>query len=174
MAKRKQPRRDARDPYRDSPTWEDRGAELEARPFWVSFKWIVGATAVILAVVALVWVFSVGSSDVRGRGGAVKIKNDATNRIQQSEYFEQTKADYDTYPNKLAVAQAALDRAAKTDDPTDDQLRETDLTGLQQQCLAVVADYNARARKYTAREFRASDLPNQLDSTTCTSNGGTP
>lgn len=161
-------RRDMRDPRRDHDTWEDRADDFEARPFWTIFKWGALSTLIVVALVAIVWALSVGGSDVQGRGNAVRQKNDATNRIQQSENFEETKQDFEAFPAKIKAAKRASDRANKSPDTTDDSIKATELDGIVQQCIDVAHDYNADARKYTAKDFRAADLPDHLDDNICT------
>lgn len=171
MTKKRQPHRDARDSRRDHQTWTDREKDFEARPLRVGFGWAAkvtfGVIALVLCVVAVVWLFNLGTSDVKGRGNAVRQKNDATNRIQQQERFEDLAADFAAFPTKIQAAEHAVERAQASKDPTDDSLRETDLAGLTQQCIDIARDYNAMARKYTARDFRAEDLPAKLDTEEC-------
>lgn len=156
-----------RDPNRNRDSWADREAEFEARPFWTSFKWALLATLGVVAIIAIVWVLSVAGSGVQGEGNKHRIKNDATNQIQQSEGFEEDYQDFKAFPAKIKVAKSAADAALKTTDTTDDTIRAADLTGITQACIDLAHDYNARARKYTAKDFRASDLPDHLDDTEC-------
>jgi hypothetical protein len=120
-------------------------------------------TLVILAVCAIVgigvWVFRVTTSDVKGRGDATVIKNEARNRIRAQEGFEKVYADIVASDRKIDVA----DRAAKAD-PQDRTLRQN-AAGVRQYCLTVVGDYNARARSFSQEDFRAADLPYRIDDT---------
>ena len=47
--------------------------------------------------------------------------------------------------------------------------KQTTVTGLQQICQDAVASYNAEARKTIRAEWRAEDLPYQIDATSTTS-----
>jgi hypothetical protein len=120
--------------------------------------WAVGIALIVGVVSAGVWYFGVATSDVKGRGDATKVHNSATNRIFAQQHFEDLYAgitDRDV-PN-LKSARAALKR-----DPHDQAL-QTNMTGVQQICNQDVADYNASARKFLERDFKAADLPPRID-----------
>lgn len=116
---------------------------------------------VIIVVVALVgiagWAFKVATSDVKGRGDAQVIKNSAVNRIGQQEGFEDRYAEVKSADEKIDV----LAEAAKKDPK--DIIASTNLTGAKSYCIQVSAEYNAQARKFTAAQFRAEDLPYEID-----------
>lgn len=120
-------------------------------------------TLAVLAVCALVgigvWAFRVATSDVKGRGDATVIKNEARNRIRAQEGFEARYADIVASDRKIDVA----DRAASAD-PADRTLRQN-AAGVRSYCLTVVGDYNAKARSFSSEDFRAADLPYQIDDT---------
>lgn len=118
---------------------------------------IVAVVAFVLVVSAAVWGIRVATSDVQGRGDAVRAKNDGQNRVLASERFE------DTYQEILAADRRidTLADAAAADPGS--QVAATNLTGAITYCQGVVGDYNADARKYTSAEFRAADLPAQID-----------
>ncbi len=113
------------------------------------------------------WGFGVWTSDIKGKGDAVKIKNDGLNRIQQQEKFEQFNADFDGYIVKIGTAKANLAAAKETPTKNDDPQREVELNGLIQICVDTAQNYNAAGRKYSARDFKASDLPAKLDPALC-------
>jgi hypothetical protein len=118
---------------------------------------IVLGVIAILILPAVIWFIGVATSDVAGKGNAIKKKNAAVNRISAQEAFEQSYADIKAADRKVAVAKEALDL-----DPTDPTLR-TNYTGVKQFCIGAVEDYNADARKYTREDFRAVDLPAQIE-----------
>lgn len=164
-------KRDARDPRRKYQSWAEREDDFEARPLWMSFKWLLYALIGVLALVAvgaiLVTAFGTGTAEVKGRSDAYREKVSGTNRIQSQARFEDLYSAWQTYPARLAVARRALDRAEQSRDIFDDQIKGTDLDGLTQQCIQTATDYNADARKYTAQAFRAADLPESLDPKEC-------
>lgn len=126
-----------------------------------SASWRIGVfVAVWIGVLAILgvafWGFRVLTSDIKGQGNAVIIKNDAVNRIAQQERFEQLYADIKAADLKVEVAHIALQG-----NPIDKTL-QTNYTGTINYCISVVADYNALARKYSAEDFRAADLPEQI------------
>lgn len=127
-----------------------------------SASWRVGVfilifLGVIALVGALVWGFRVVTSDIRGQGNAVIIKNDAVNRIAQQERFEQLFADVKAADLKIGTAAAAVALS-----PLDKTAQQT-YTGTINFCIQVSADYDALARKYSAEDFRSVDLPDQID-----------
>lgn len=121
--------------------------------------WTLGFLILGALVGVTTWGFGVLTSDVKGRGDATRQKNSATNRIGAQERFEDLFAEIESADKRLD--QAAADLATTPGDPT---LR-TNYTGLRNHCLDVVGDYNAEARKYTAAQFRAIDLPLEIDDT---------
>lgn len=103
------------------------------------------------------WGIKVAVSDIKGQGDAVRAKNSATNRIAAQERFEGLYAELVAADQRIDVLAAAVAANPKS------VIAQSNLTGIQTYCLSVVADYNAEARKYTARDFRAIDLPAQID-----------
>jgi hypothetical protein len=135
----------------DNPTKVARGAAWRVGVFVLIF---IGFFALISV---LIWGFRVVTSDVKGQGNAVIIKNDAVNRIAQQERFEQLFADVKAADLKIAVAAAAV-----TLNPLDKTAQQT-YTGTINFCIQISADYDALARKYSAEDFRSVDLPEQID-----------
>lgn len=135
----------------DNPTTVVRGAS------WRSAIWIALAVVFILAVSAGIWALKVGTSDVKGQGDAARTKNSGTNRIAAQERFEELYAG-------VKAADQRLDSlaAAKKADPKD-FVAATTYTGAVNYCIDLRAQYDADARKYTAEQFRAVDLPAQID-----------
>lgn len=112
-----------------------------------------------------IWGATVLLSNVTGSGNAIKQKNSAVNRIGQQEQFEQLAADYDGYIAKIATAKkAVLDAQA---DPVALPLRQTELEGLEQQCIDAAQQFNANSRKYTARQWKSAGLPARLNPLDC-------
>ncbi len=121
----------------------------------------LGRIAAVVSVVVIVlpltlWGAKVALSDLFGQGNAIIKKNDATNRISAQERFESLYAEIVNADRRLDVLKDALDN-----DPS--YTNKVNFTGGQTYCLSVVADYNAEARKYSARDFRSFDLPAQID-----------
>lgn len=112
----------------------------------------------MLIIGGLWWGFKVATSDIKGQGDAVRTKNSAVNRIAAQERFEVMYADVKASDQRLDVL--AADKAA---DPADKVAART-YSGAVAYCITVRNEYNAEARKYTAEQFRASDLPASLDS----------
>lgn len=128
---------------------------------WFGLRWgtiFVVAFLILSSVIgAAIWAIGVGSSDIKGRGDAVKTRNSGINRIAAQERFEERYQDILAADRKISVAKQALDV-----DPKNPTL-QTNYTGTVQYCISAVAEYNADARKYTSEAFRAEDLPAVID-----------
>lgn len=119
--------------------------------------WIIVVLLFITAIGWGFWALGVASSDVRGAGNAIKAKNTATNRIAAQERFEQRFADIE------AAGQRVQTLAAGAKANPEDYTLQVQATGSVTFCQQLVADYNADARKYSARDFRAADLPDHIN-----------
>ena len=116
----------------------------------------LGAIVLIFAIGIGWWAFRVTTAEVRGQGNAVIQRENSTNRIAAQERFESLWAEAIAADKKIDVLTDAV-----ADDPS--YVNKTNLIGARNYCLSVVADYDAEARKYTAENFRAIDLPAQID-----------
>lgn len=137
----------------DNPSTVIRGAS------WRTAVWIICAVVFFGFLAAGIWVFKVVTSDTKGRGDAVRTKNSSGNRIAAQERFEQLMAEVKAADQKVAVFADQLET-----NPGDPTLR-TQYTGARTYCIQQREDYNANARKYTQADFRAIDLPDQIDAT---------
>lgn len=118
--------------------------------------WLLG----IVLIVALswgVWALKVATSGVVGQGNAIIQKNSAQNWTKAQGEFESMYAEIEATDRKITVAKTALDL-----DKNDLTAKQTYI-GTQNVCLSMVADYNAKARTFLAEDFRAADLPGQID-----------
>ncbi|WDS52052.1 membrane protein [Microbacterium phage Caron] len=111
----------------------------------------------VLAIPAAVWGVNVATAGIKGQGDAHVVKSSASNWTAAQARFEELYADIEATDRKITVA--AEQKAA---DPEDKTAADTYL-GTVNYCLSVVGEYNAEARKYLAEEFRAADLPAQID-----------
>lgn len=119
---------------------------------------VIGVVVVALVIGVGLWVFRVATSDIKGRGDAEVTKNSALNRVGAQERFEDLYQEVQSADQRIDVAAAAYDADPST-------VNQTNLTGIQSYCLDVIGDYNAEARKFSAAEFRAADLPESIDTT---------
>lgn len=126
---------------------------------WRAMLWVVGVVVFVLLLGAALWGLGVISSPFKGAGDAFKQKQSASNRISAQARFEDLYADIKATDAKLGPAKQALKQNP------DSQIKQTEFTGLQNYCLDVVADYNAEARKYLSMDWKAIDLPDQIDTT---------
>ena len=118
--------------------------------------WIAIAVVLVGVLAIAIWGFKVATSDIKGQGDAQRQKNAATNRIAAQERFESLHAEILAADQRIGILAGAVKA-----DPS--YTNKTNLTGAQTYCLSVVADYNAEARKFTAAQFRAADLPASID-----------
>jgi hypothetical protein len=137
----------------DNPTRVARGGAWRIGAFIVVGILFFGAISIAM------WTFGVFTSDIKGQGDAIRQKNTATNRIAAQERFEDLHQEIVAADQKIDLFADALKR-----DP-DSQVAQTNLNGAIAYCVDTVADYNAEARKFTSQEFRAADLPYQIDQT---------
>jgi hypothetical protein len=119
--------------------------------------WVVIGVVVVLAISAGIWALNVATSGPKGQGDALVKKNSAENWTAAQARFEDLYADIEATDRKITVAGAAL-----AINPADQTAQQT-YSGTVNYCLSIVGDYNAEARKFLAADFRASDLPNQID-----------
>lgn len=112
--------------------------------------------AVVLAPLGA-WGFTVATAGIKGQGDAHIKKSSAANWTAAQARFEDIYADIVATDRKLTVA-----AAQKAADPGDKTAADTYL-GTVNYCITAVGEYNAEARKYMAADFRAADLPAQID-----------
>jgi hypothetical protein len=127
----------------------------------MSTKRVVWTTiAVVVGLIALSWAgfaLSVALSGPKGVGNAIIQKNSAENWTKAQAGFEDSYQAIIAADRKIAVHRAALEAA-----PTDPTLK-TNLSGVTNICISAVADYNADSRKFLKEDFKAADLPYQID-----------
>lgn len=123
--------------------------------------WFLIILIVFGAIGVGIWAFRVATAPVRGAGDAFVQKQSAPNRIVQQANFEDLYAEYQDTLAKIPAAKAASKAAPKS------QIKRTELTGLVNYCVDVAGDYNADSRKYLAADFKAIDLPYELDRSAC-------
>jgi hypothetical protein len=138
---------------RDSWREERREANRAGRFVLV---WVLVVIAIALLIGAVVWGIRVITSPVTGAGDAYATKNSAANWTAAQARFEDEYADIVATDRKIT---------ATAGDADDKSTRGDTYRGLRSYCLSAVGEYNADARKYLARDFRAADLPPQIDNT---------
>lgn len=142
------------------------------------------STKVIIYTVVAIIVLGVGgyllNAALAGPKGAIDThvrEQSADNRISAQARFEDLYNDIKAQDDKLADAQQTLDDfVANTPVPADTDLVATQLytqqltakqqvvTGIQNICHDLVADYNSEAEKILREDWRRDDLPQQIDS----------
>lgn len=138
------------------------------------FVWFVCLALIFIAVPIAVWAFRVETADIKGRGDAEMTIQAAPYRMTKYNYF------FDLCVS-VQNAEASIDTlTSQLNNTTDEGQRfivRQNLNGALAARANGINMYNAEARKYTAEEFRDSDLPEQLSTqpyvvggikTTCT------
>lgn len=140
----------------DNPSTFVRGAT------WRTMIWIVVVVLFFTFLGWGLWALGVFTSPIKGQGDAFKQQQSSSNRIVQQAEFEDLYAEYQ---DALVKIKPARDAVKQNPDST---IKQTELTGLINYCVDVAGDYNAESRKYLAADFKAIDLPAQLDRSACT------
>lgn len=122
-------------------------------------KWIIISVLVVLIIATLLWGLGVATSGVKGQGDAQRQKNSAANWTKQQAEFERMYASIKAQDKNITIAHAE----AKAN--PNDQTKQINYSGLVRNCNDTVGNYNAMARSYLAEQFRAADLPAQIDDT---------
>lgn len=129
---------------------------------WYALRWVLAVLVVCGLISLALWAFSTGTASVKGRAGAYRQKESATNRIAAQEAFESRYNDIQAAAARVTTLQAAAKAAPG------DYTARVNATGAVTYCQQAVADYNAAARQYTQQDFRPANLPDTLDiSTIC-------
>lgn len=122
------------------------------------------AVGIGVAAVAGVAVLSAGGfwlnvalSGPKGVGDAIVEKNSSENWTAAQARFEEMYQDILATDKKIVSAHSALQL-----DPENPTLL-TNYQGVVSYCVSVVGDYNAEARKFLSGDFRAADLPAEID-----------
>lgn len=146
--------------------WGEREDDFNRKPVRQSAKGIgwIGVLVVVAVVVfgaigVAVWGFGVGTSDVKGRGDAEVIKNEAKNRIRAQEGFWVKYEGIVQADKNLNITAEALAK-----DPNSVRL-QVELNGQKMVCNDLVGQYNAASQKFSEREFKDAELPHQIDDT---------
>lgn len=157
---------------------EEWAESFEDHPVATSVKGVVIVIAVMLVLGAGVWGLGVAFSWWKGQGDGYQQKNSAQNWIAAQRAFHQEYNDVQAYGQKITLAKQQLDAFQKAHpqvgngtpyDPLAQQEGnlQTTLTGLQQQCMNTVAQYNTDAKAYLTEDWRDASLPSQLEPGMC-------
>lgn len=120
--------------------------------------WFVAAAVVaIIAIPLAAWGISLLLASPSGKADAYRAKETGVNRVFSQQLFEKNYADIQATKTKITAAAAARTTSAEA---------EVRYQGLISYCASIVGDYNAAARSYSTQDFRAADLPAQIDAST--------
>jgi hypothetical protein len=132
----------------DNPSTVARGAT------WRVGVWTLAFIVIAMVIGGIVVGINTLTANPAGRAQAYRQKESGTNRVFAQQLFEKQYADVQATKAKIKAAEKT-----RTISPE----AETRYEGLLSYCASVVGEYNAAARSYTTEQFRASDLPSQLD-----------
>lgn len=127
---------------------------------------LIGIGAVVLVIVLAIGGFFIEqwwtrtTAPIKGRTNQISSINGAENRTFQQEHFETLYGDIKGYVQQIHIQQQALNQSAPG--PERDHALVI-LTGLRDQCVSTVQQYNADANKISADDFRTADVPYQID-----------
>lgn len=119
---------------------------------------LFGCFALIVVVCVVfglgAWAFKVVTSDAKGRGDSVIIKNSAPNRIQAQEEYVRLFKEVQRADKQLDILNASRKTSAAA---------ETRYVGAVSYCQSVTADYNTLNEKYRTADFIPAGYPSQID-----------
>jgi len=122
----------------------------------------IGLVLLVVLIGAAIWWFSFGaqivSSKPIGQGEAIIQKNSSENWLKAQTEFEELYAAIETADRNIVIAHQAYENE-------DSVFNERNYTGAQMTCQDLIGQYNAKARDYLAADFKAVDLPDQIDTT---------
>lgn len=162
------------------PDIDQWGRNMERRPWSTTLLAVLGATAIVLIVVAIVGLVTTGSALFAGP--AAKLTNpsrveqkvfDPNNTVAQIAFFHNTcnqaSAQVRIVENNQRALAADEVAAKNAKDPVRqqqaiDQLAadQQDVTGAQNALQTTVADYNSRSAQSIANVFKGTNLPDRI------------
>jgi len=156
---------------------KDWAEEAESRPVATSLKIWFGVIALVVITVVVLWGTGVLTSWFKGKGDAYQQKNSASNWLNAQRGFHDLSNKFDTFRSQIAGAKEDL-KAVQEQYPTSNGTpydpgaqqvanARTVLTGLQQQCQNVTAQYNTDSQSYLTQDFKDAGLPEKLDPAAC-------
>jgi len=157
--------------------WE---RSLDRRPLSTGFGLLILAVLAGFAVIALGWGLATGFSYWWGQGDAYRQKNSASNWVAAQVAFHREANDVTAFTQKIAQARQDLadfdklhpnltseDGLMGMQDVQARQSLVTNVTGLRQQCLNTVNQYNTDSRGYLTEDWKDADLPERLETSAC-------
>lgn len=138
--------------FTNTDEWDSFKSDSRTVGRW-SVRWTVAIVIFCLLLVSGIWGLTVLLAPIRGEGDKQIIKYDAANMIAAQERFEDLYQDILQTDHKIQVIKESIE--------TD--IDKTKLQGLQTYCFEIVGEYNAAARKFTQEDFKAIDLPDEID-----------
>jgi uncharacterized protein YlxW (UPF0749 family) len=126
-----------------------------------TLKWTLIIVAMAILVPICVWIFTVVTSDTKGKGDQIIRNNSEVNRTEQQQMFEDLYAQIISLDQRIDLAKQAVDTDIAAGKDT--TISQQNLLGAQNVCLEAIGDYNAAARKVLAKDWRSPDLPQEID-----------
>jgi len=126
---------------------------------WRLAIWIIAVVVFFGALGVGIWYFKVHTSDVKGEGDQKRQNNSNVNRTNAQQWFE---AQYGKIrETDRNIDQAAAERKAKPDD----EILRANYLGLQNSCVRMVEEYNAKSTQVLYEDWKSPGLPDRIDGT---------
>lgn len=140
-----------------SDNWEDYAETWTPRKTKI---WVAVILVVLFVAPAIGWGVHVATSGVQGQGDQIVHNNEEVNRTGKQEMFETLYADVQGYKVQITNSvQAVKDNT----DPSDAARLNSIVTGVKNQCVSVVQQYNAETHKVTSKDWKDVRLPYEID-----------
>lgn len=137
-------------------------ASMTEKEVWYKTRrWIITFVVLIIVMPLIIWGFTVLTSDAKGKGDQIIRNNSEVNRTEQQQMFEDLFAQITSLDQRIDLAQQVV--AADTAAGKDTTISQQNLLGAQNVCLEAIGKYNAAARKVLAKDWRSSDLPQEIN-----------
>lgn len=141
---------------RSDRKWDELGYDTR-HGFWYAVKWGLAGVVSLVLLTVILWGTGVLWAGPKGAGDAHKTNESGTNRIAKQEMFEQLYADIQVADKRVGMF--ALARQASPDS----YQASVNYEGAVNHCNQLVANYDAEARKQTSADWKAADLPAEID-----------
>jgi len=152
----------------------------ERHPVAYVLTWVFSIIFVVFVIAAVIMGIKTSFSYWWGQQGAQQEKNSSSNWTSAQVSFHRQANDYDGYLKKIAQARQALadfdklhpnlageDGLVGMQDTQARQSLTVNLTGVQQQCVNTVNDYNTASEGFLTADWKDADLPSRLDASAC-------
>ena len=122
--------------------------------------WALVLVLIFIVAPLATWGLKVAFSGPQGRGDQIIKNNGEVNRTGKQEMFEELYADIKGYKVQIANSEDAV---KGNTDPKDEGRLKSVVTGIKNQCVSVVEQYNAESHKITSQDWKDYRLPYEIN-----------